>query len=216
MKIAPDLESYTLFLVLVVPGLISMHVYRLLFAAREIDWKGGLIQALFYSSLNLAVCLPILVPIHRGDFLEKHPYWYTAGLMVVLLAIPAAWPFLFQRLLRWQWLASKIQLPYPTAWDWFFERRERVFVLVQLRNGSRIGGYYGFQSYATSFPTEGEIYLEAVYRVDEDGKFKEPMSGSRGAIIRKDQYDLIEFFTLPEEWHNGKESSEYNDLDATR
>ena len=26
MKIAPDLESYTLFLVLVVPGLITMHV----------------------------------------------------------------------------------------------------------------------------------------------------------------------------------------------
>ena len=119
--------------------------------------------------------------------------------MVVLLMIPAAWPFLFQRLLRWQWLASKIQLPYPTAWDWFFERRERVFVLVQLKNGSRLGGYYGFQSYASSFPTEGDIYLEAVYRVDEDGKFKEPMNGSRGVIIRKDQYDLIEFFTLPEE-----------------
>ena len=199
MKIAPDLESYTLFLVLVVPGLISMHVYRLLFAAREIDWKGGLIQALFYSSLNLAVCLPILVPIHRDDFLEKHPYWYTAGLMVVLLVLPVAWPFLYQLLLRWQWLASKIQLPYPTAWDYFFGRRVPVFVLVQLRNGSRLGGYYGFQSYASSFPTEGDIYLEAVYRVDEDGKFGEPIEGSGGAIIRKDQYDLIEFFTPSQE-----------------
>jgi hypothetical protein len=35
MKIAPDLESYTLFLVLVVPGLISMHVYRLLSSFRS-------------------------------------------------------------------------------------------------------------------------------------------------------------------------------------
>ena len=96
-------------------------------------------------------------------------------------------------------MASKIQLPYPTAWDYFFGRRERVFVLVQLKNGSKIGGYYGFQSYAASFPTEGEIYLEAVSRVDEDGKFKEPVNRSRGVIIRKDQYDLIEFFTLPEE-----------------
>ena len=115
MKIAPDLESYTLFLVLVVPGLISMHVYRLLFAAREIDWKGGLIQALFYSSLNLAACLPILVPIHRDDFLEKHPYWYTAGLMTVLLVIPAAWPFLFQWLLRWQRLAFEDPVAVPNC-----------------------------------------------------------------------------------------------------
>ena len=53
MKIAPDLESYTLFLVLVVPGLISMHVYRLLFAAREIDWKGGLIQASYTAASTL-------------------------------------------------------------------------------------------------------------------------------------------------------------------
>ena len=199
MKIAPDLESYTLFLILVVPGLISMHMYRFLFAAREIDWKGGLVQALFYSSLNLVVCLPILVPIHRNEFLDKHPYWYTAGLMLVLLVIPATWPFLFQWVLRWQWLASRIQLPYPTAWDYFFGRRDPVFVLIQLRNGSRIGGYYGPQSYATSFPTEGDIYLETVYHVDEDGNFKESVEGSSGVVIRKDQYDLIEFFTPHQE-----------------
>ena len=182
MKIAPDLESYTLFLILVVPGLISMHMYCFLFAAREIDWKGGLVQALFYSSLNLVVCLPILVPIHRNEFLDKHPYWYTAGLMLVLLVIPATWPFLFQWVLRWQWLASRIQLPYPTAGDYFFGRRDPVFVLIQLRNGSRIGGYYGPQSYATSFPTEGDIYLETVYHVDEDGNFKESVEGSSGVV----------------------------------
>ncbi len=199
MKIAPNLESWTLFLVLVVPGLISMHVYRLLFAAREIDWKGGLVQALFYSSLNLAVCLPLLVPIHQEDFLEEHPYWYVAGLMTVLLVLPVVWPFLYGRLLRWQWLASKIQLPYPTAWDFFFDRRVPVFVLVQLRNGSMLGGYYGSQSYATSFPTEGDIYLETVYHVDKAGKFKEPIDGSGGAIVRKDQYELIEFFKPQEE-----------------
>ena len=199
MKIAPNLESWTLFLVLVVPGLISMHVYRLLFAAREIDWKGGLVQALFYSSLNLAACLPLLVPIHRDDFIDKHPYWYTAVLMMVLLVLPVVWPLLYRSLLKWQWLASKIQLPYPTAWDFFFDRRVPVFVLVQLRNGSMLGGYYGFQSYATSFPTEGDIYLETVYELDEDGKFKEPIDDSGGAIIRKDQYELIEFFNPQEE-----------------
>ena len=199
MKIAPDLESWTLFLVLVVPGLISMHIYRLLFAAKEIDWKNGLVQALFYSSLNLVICLPVLFPIHRDNFLTDHPYWYTTILMIILLVPPVIWPFLYRRLLRWQWLASKIQLPYPTAWDYFFDRRVSVFVLVQLKNGSKLGGYYGSESYATSFPTEGDIYLETVYRVDEDGKFKESIDGSSGAIIRKDQYELIEFFKPQEE-----------------
>ncbi len=199
MKIAPDLESWTLYLVLLVPGLISMHIYRLLFAAKEIEWKNGLLQGLFYGSLNLVICLPVLIPIHRDNFLNDHPYWYTAILMIILLVLPVIWPFLYRRLLRWQWLASKIQLPYPTAWDYFFDRRTPVFVLVQLKNGNKLGGYYGFKSYTTSFPTEGDIYLETVYHVDKDGKFKEAIHRSDGAIIRKDQYDLIEFFKLQEE-----------------
>ena len=88
----------------------------------------------------------------------------------------------------------------------FFDRRVPVFVLVQLRNGSRLGGYYGFESYATSFPTEGDIYLETVYRVDENGEFKEPITDSAGVIVRKDQYDLIEFFNPEEEeQRDGKE-----------
>ena len=66
-----------------------------------------------------------------------------------------------------------------------------------LKTGSKIGGYYGLRSYATSFPTEGDIYVETVYRVDEEGRFKEPISDTEGAIIRKDQYDLIEFFKIP-------------------
>lgn len=143
MKIAPDLESWTLFLVMVVPGLISMHVYRLLFAAKEIDWKSGLVQALFYSSLNLAVCLPLLVPIHQDGFIEKYPYWYVAGLMMVLLVLPVVWPFLYRRLLRWRWLASKIQLPYPTAWDYFFDQRIPVFVLCNSEMDPTLAGTTG-------------------------------------------------------------------------
>ena len=195
MEIAPDLETYALFLVLVVPGLITMNIYRLLFASEKMDWKDALVQALFYSSLNLAVCFPILVWIQQPDFLDEYPFWYVSSLMLVLLVLPVAWPFLYQCLLRWQWFASKIQLPYPTAWDYFFGQRETCFVLLQLKNGKRLGGYYGIESYATSFPTDGDIFLETVYHVDEDGKFGDPIEDSRGVLIRKDQYELIEFFS---------------------
>ena len=115
MKVAPELNEWILFLVLALPGLISMHVYRLFFAAAPVDWKGGLLQALFYSSLNLALCLPILIPIHRDDFVASHPWLYTAALIAVLLVLPASWPLLGRLLLKWPWLRNKILLPYPTA-----------------------------------------------------------------------------------------------------
>ena len=176
-----------------------MHVYRILFAARKIDWKVALLQGLFYSVLNLVACLPILIPIHQVGFWGNHPYLYTAGLMAVLLVFPVAWPFLYRYLIKWRWVASKIQLPYDAAWDYFFDRKMPAFVVLQLRNGSKFGGYFGPRSYATSFPTEGDIYLETVYKVDEEGNFTEPVDETAGAIIRKDQYDLIEFFKVPEE-----------------
>ena len=205
MKVAPELNEWILFLVLALPGLISMHVYRLLFAAAPVDWKGGLLQALFYSSLNLALCLPILIPIHRDDFVTNHPWLYTAALVAVLLVLPASWPLLGRLLLKWPWLKNKILLPYPTAWDFYFYRRNPCFVLFHLKNGAKLGGLYDTESYATSYPREGDIYVQTIYPVDENGEFGDPIEDSAGAIVRKDQYDLVEFFSIPKEENNDTE-----------
>ncbi len=199
MKIAPDFDSMTLFILFVVPGLISMHIYRLIFPARDIDWKNVTTEALFYSCLNFALCLPVLVPIHRGDFSSKDPFWYVILLMLVLFVFPIIWPAVLCWLLRNRKLMKKLQLPYPSAWDYFFDKREAVFVLVQLKNGKKLGGYYGVNSYATSFPREGDLYIEGVIQVNENGEFQEPVSHTAGSLIRKDEYEILEFFRIPEQ-----------------
>jgi len=210
MKVAPELDSVVLFMLFILPGLISIHIYRLLLPAKDIDWKNVTVQALFYSCLNFVVCLPILVPIHRGDFPAAHPYIYVSLFMVVLLVSPVFLPFVLVKLFRWERLMNRLQLPYPTAWDYFFDLRKVVFVLIHLKNGRMIGGYYGPNSYATSFPREGDIYLEAVFHIDKNGRYVDMVKNTAGLLIRHTEYDYIEFHDIPEstsrkESHNGKE-----------
>ena len=85
--------------------------------------------------------------------------------------------------------------------DWpdktFFDKRTPLFILIHLNDGKMVGGYFGDDSYATSYPCEGDIYIQTVYKVDEDGRFGETISGSRGLLIRKDQYTYIETFDVP-------------------
>ena len=94
---------------------------------------------------------------------------------------------------------KNLQIPYPTAWDYFFDKRELTFLLIHLLDGKMIGGYYGPNSYAGDFPNDGDIYLEAVYSVDDDGKFCDPVENTKGLLIRRDQYSYIEFFNVPKQ-----------------
>lgn len=89
---------------------------------------------------------------------------------------------------------SAAQVPYPTAWDFFFDQRESGFAHVHLTNGKLLGGYWGVRSYAGSLPNDDDIYLEAVYAVDDRGSFGKAIPLTRSVLLRKEQYNRIEFF----------------------
>jgi hypothetical protein len=62
------------------------------------------------------------------------------------------------------------------------------------KEGTDLGGYFGERSFATSSPEGQEIYVEEVWRLDEDGRFIEPVEESQGAIVHSEDCTLIEFF----------------------
>lgn len=192
-----DLDAIRLFLLFVLPGLISMHVYRLIMPASSINWSTAILEGLFYSSINFAILFPLIVFIHHNQFLANHPIWYGIIGMGILFVGPIIWPLVYRKIIRSKKLMKGLQLPYPTAWDYFFDFRIPVFVLVHLKNGKMIGGYFGANSYATAFPKDGDIYIETVYKVNDDGIFDTSIELSRGLLIRKEEYTHIELFDIP-------------------
>lgn len=190
-------ENVVLIVLAVMPGLVSAQFYRLLMPSRPIEWKESLSQGLFYSVANFALLSPLVWFVLNGTNRTSHAFWYWLAIVGLFIGGPVLWPFLLRAAFRWSPLRAKIQVPYPTAWDFFFDSRQPAFLLIRMNDGSLLGGYWGPSSYAGSFPNDGDIYLEATYHLKPDGKFASKVDGTRGALVRKDQYTLIELYSAP-------------------
>jgi hypothetical protein len=204
MTAALNGTTVMLFMAAIFPGLISTTVYRLLMPARAVEWASALLQGLFYSAINLVLGLPVLFLLVIGRDPLVHPVRYCVAAFTVLLLFPVAWPVLLVRLFKSRFVARRVQVPYPTAWDFFFDQREPVFVLAHLAGGSSLAGYWGPESWAGMHPDDGDIYLEAVYKVSEDGILGDRVPNTRGVLLRRDQYAYLELFTRPKEGNDGE------------
>lgn len=190
-------ETYYLYLALLLPGFISIQVYRLLMPVRSASWNESVLQALFYSTLNFGLLFPLFYLGLRTERVATSPYAAALGIAIGLVVAPATWPLVVRRILRSQRIMRSLQLPYPTAWDFYFDKRKPCFILVHLRTGTKIGGYFGSSSYAGDYPNDGDLYLECVYSVDGSGTFGRPIPSSCGLLVRRDEYTHIELFGVP-------------------
>ena len=57
----------------------------------------------------------------------------------------------------------------------------------------------GGSSFVSSFPNVEDIYLEQVWKVNENGEFQDMIENTNGLWICKDNFSYIEFFQGKEE-----------------
>lgn len=81
----------------------------------------------------------------------------------------------------------------PTAWDAAFGEASPGFIRVRMRDGTWYAGYFGENSYASSFPDPQNLFLEYSYAVDEMGKIGEVVPSSAGAVLDCTDAVLVEF-----------------------
>jgi hypothetical protein len=193
-----SIDSIGVFVLLVFPGAVSLQVYRLIMPSRPIQWSEISVSGLFYSLVNYCLLFPGVLYVANTDHLATHPTAYWLVVFLLLVVGPIAWPIGLRAILASTWVQRHVQLPWPTAWDFFFGKRRPCFALLTLNDGEKLGGYWGDRSYATSFPNDGELYLETVVEVNEDGTFGDALEGSAGLLIRRDRCRYIELFELPD------------------
>lgn len=83
--------------------------------------------------------------------------------------------------------------PIPSAWDKTFVEIDDCWILITLKDGTRIGGIWDAAATASSDPGERDIFLPRPYRVDTAGDWTDTPR-SMGMLIKADQLALIEFF----------------------
>ena len=66
--------------------------------------------------------------------------------------------------------------------------------MISLKNGKKIAGVYGNNSFASAYPREQEIYIEEVWHLSEDGKnFVSKVDRTGGVLILGDEISSVEF-----------------------
>jgi len=188
-----SVEKLQLFLMFVVPGFVAIKVYDLFVPSGHRAASDTIVEAVTYSMVNLALMCWAMVLLIWYRVPEEHPVWYGVVTFVVLFVSPAILGAATWKLRTWGRLHRFIQHPMPTAWDFFFSKRPSCWVLFHLTDGKTVGGRFGCESYATSYPEEAEVYVEEAWRIDDHGRFSE-VAGTRGMIVRRSECQAIEFF----------------------
>jgi len=189
-------ELITLFLIFTVPGLVMLKVWdQIVPSGARRDFSKSVFEAVAYSAINVGLFMPLVTVMRAG---KLGPVLYPIALFVMLLGAPAAWPFLFRKLLVSQWMTKYGLHPCEQAWDYLFGQHEPFWVVVHLRDLRRIGGRFGGNSFASSSPAEPQLYLEEVWRLNAIGQLTEPVQRSRGIIILAKDILAVELFSYYE------------------
>ena len=189
-----QIDKLALFLVFFIPGFISIRIYDLLVPSERRDFSKYLFEAIGYSSLNFAALLWLIILIHSENFYVHCKILYFIFLFIIIFIIPILWPILFLKLSTWTPIARYIIHPIQKPWDYIFGKKEAFWVIIHLKNGRKIGGRYDTNSFSSSYPSEEQIYLEELWKLDENGIFIESIERSKGIIVSSNDILSIEFF----------------------
>ncbi|HYA15333.1 MAG TPA: DUF6338 family protein [Syntrophales bacterium] len=189
------IDKLILFLIFFIPGFLSLKIYDWLVASEKRDFSKSLFEVIGYSAINFASLFWLIILIHRANFYERHFILYFFALLLILFIIPICWPFIFITLSKTKLLAKYLIHPWPKPWDFVFASKESFWIIVHLKDGKKIGGKYDTKSFTSSYPVEEQLYIEEIWDLDEDGRFKQPVERSRGMIFFKDDILAVEFFS---------------------
>jgi hypothetical protein len=185
-----------------VPGFIYAAVLSKFVPRHESTLREFVLLRLFTATaFNYAVCSPIIYLLVTDSIFVNKPAaqgiaWlaviFVAPVLLALIAAGASQQGLLETFSRS--LKLRPISPIPTGWDWIFGRTDPCYVLVTLRDGSKVAGYFGTQSMASSDRTCRDLYLEDAFVPLDEGPWRQ-VEGSKGIYIEGSQIAVIEFRT---------------------
>ncbi len=189
-----DLDKLVIFIAFVIPGFVSIKIYDLLVPTDRKEIGKYLIDAVAYSCINYALVSWILVLADRCNLYKNHPFWFFLLVISILFLFPILWAVLYYCLRTLTFFTKRIPHPISKPWDYVFSKREAYWVIVYLNDGTKIGGRYGSDSFASSYPADEQIYLQQVWEVNDDNRFLKAVERSKGILVSKKDIKAIEFF----------------------
>lgn len=189
-----DVVFYTCIFLL--PGFVIKSIIDAFVAPAKHNETKYFFTCLLYSIVNCALLSWAYLLLNTIS--EKHPIIYWILLAGVTL-IGATFIGFFIGLIRKKELIDvllkKIRIEkipsIPTAWDYYFSKQKESFVIITLKDDTKMYGWYSSESFVSSDCEERDIYIQIGYKYKEDAWIVD--EESEGFYIPKEQIKIIEF-----------------------
>lgn len=197
-------NKLAIFIAFVVPGFIAIKTYELLSPSKKQDSSKQIVDAISYSCINYGLLFYPIFLVEKYNLHESNPYWYFAFYAFVLFVSPIILVSGWKKIRELDFIQEHIPHPIQKPWDYVFGQRKTYWVIVTLKNGEKIAGMYGLNSFASSAPAEEQIYLEEHWLLNIDGGFERPIDQTSGIIIASEILSVDFFHSGDTEDEQGK------------
>ncbi len=189
------------------PGVATTTVYSYLIPAERRKLADYFVEVVTFSMFYLALFFWLLALLYSA-YLQSNIFLLVVLTLLAAFIVPAFLGWLATYLMQAPWLrrfAKLVVHPIPTPWDYIFGKGESYWVIFHLKSGERVGGYYSSKSFSSSYPDPAEIYVEQIWRLDEEGRFREKVGRTAGGFIKAEDCKFVEFLSLKEDQGYGRE-----------
>lgn len=197
-----SLNAVIAIILFIIPGFITDRIIALTIPRAKRESTEIILTAITFSCINYAIFSWLILLM---IFTVRYETWFIFSWLVILLLGPIIEGFAFNWLVNsklYRKIFSLLKLKnirlIPKSWDYQFGKEEPYWILITLKDGNKIGGFFGTHSFASSFPAEEDLYIEELWEIDEEGRFEQPIENSGGCLVRRNDINFIEFFKLSE------------------
>ena len=187
-------DKLLLFIAFVIPGFISLKAYELLFPSQNTESSKQLIEAITYSCINYALLFWLIIFVESNNTKNTHSFIYYLFYVFVLFIAPILWVVLWKKIRTSEFFQNNAPHPTQKPWDYVFNQREPYWVIVTLKDGTKIAGSYDSNSFSSNSPAEEQLYLEETWVLNDDGGFERPRESTKGVIILSSEMAHVELF----------------------
>lgn len=187
--------------VFIVPGYILYSTLESLVPRAKPDAANIVIKFLTATLIHYIIWSWLIYLMFNNKlFITNKLIFFISAIFIVVLS-PSLLGLVIAKLNDKKIIISLLQImgyspinPIPTAWDYKFSKMPATsWVIISLVDGKVFYGKFSTNSYASSEPTERDMYIEDVYLLDENGRWVR-RERNNGVLINGEQIKYIEFF----------------------
>lgn len=160
-------------IVFLVPGYVWRTVEgQFAHLDRRLEWEKFALGLLARSTVVYAIFAAEIYDAWKNNSIDTHPIATTIVAIILIGILPCVFG-LFSGVLRqkefFPWLIKKLgfrtfeSLQIPTAWDYVFSGITPRFAIITLKNGAKLHGYIGSESYFSSDPESRDFSYQRYF-----------------------------------------------------